>query len=117
MQIYPVKLTQDAIMVSMATSATKLAPTRGGADSSLESNNVFAIQPSVYVDEPKTGSGVASAATLTAAVVCFAIVATAGTATALYFEDLLLLGGFWALMLVVGGFFALQFSQGQETSA
>lgn len=114
--IYPVKLTQDAIMVSMDKAASRLAPTRGGADSSLESNNVFAIQPSVYVDESEAeaSGNLSTAATLTVAITCFAIIATAGTATSLYYEDFVLLGGFWALMLTVGGFFAFQFSQSQE---
>jgi len=122
MQIYPVKLTQEAIQVSL-DGATAVAPTRGGADTSLENNNVFAVQPAVYVEGTEAaesvaadagagGSGTLSTAlTFTVAISAFGIVATAGTATALYYEDFILLGGFWAFMLAVGGFFAFQYAQ------
>lgn len=121
-QIYPVKLTKDAIQVSME-GATAMAPTRGGADTSLENNNVFAVQPTVYVEgseaaevmASETGAGgsgnLSTALTFTVAISAFGIVATAGTATALYYEDFILLGGFWAFMLAVGGFFAFQYAQ------
>lgn len=124
-QIYAVKLTQEAIQVSL-DGATAVAPTRGGADTSLENNNVFAVQPTVYVEgseaaevvaaETKATSGAGSsnlstALTFTVAISAFGIVATAGTATALYYEDFILLGGFWAFMLAVGGFFAYQYTQ------
>lgn len=120
--IYPVKLTQEAIQVSL-DGATAVAPTRGGADTSLENNNVFAVQPAVYVEGTEAaesvaadagagGSGTLSTAlTFTVAISAFGIVATAGTATALYYEDFILLGGFWAFMLAVGGFFAFQYAQ------
>lgn len=122
MQIYPVKLTQDAIMVDVGSVATSLAATTGGADTSLEKNNVFAVQPKVYTqgsesDEAGTDTTISTAATLTAAITGFAIIATAGTATALYFEDYLLLGGFWALMFAGGAYFFLQFNEGRKSSA
>eukprot|EP00892_Ulva_mutabilis_P009094 jgi/Ulvmu1/6557/UM003_0193.1 len=123
--IYPVKLAQDSIQVSLE-GGTAVAPTRGGADTSLESNNVFAVQPTVYVEGTEAAEVVASetkaaggggsstlstALTFTVAISAFGIVATAGTATALYYEDFILLGGFWAFMLAVGGFFAFQYNQ------
>lgn len=118
-QIYPVKLTQDAIMVDVGSVASTLAATRGGADTSLENNNVFALQPSVYLegsdrDETVSPAGLSTAVTLTAAITAFAVVATAGTATALYFEDYILLGGFWVLMIGAGGYFAFQFNASRK---
>lgn len=118
MQIYPVKLTQDAILISFGRDAA-VATTRGGADTSLESNNVFALQPQVYVagseqDESAGASSsapvdVATVATFSVAIAAFGIVAVAGTASCLYLEDPVLLGGFWAVMLGLGGLFTYQF--------
>jgi hypothetical protein len=121
MQIYPVQLTQDAIKVSLDSAASSMATTRGGSDSSLESNNVFATQPTVYLQgsdaDEAGGSALSTALTLTVAISCFAIIATAGTATALFYEDFVLLGAFWALLLVCGGYFAYQYLEGRKDSA
>jgi len=110
--IYPVKLTQDAIQVSLDISAAGGPSDRGGADTSLENNNVFAVEPKSYVigseADANESSGLSTALTLTVAISAFAIVATAGTATALYYEDFVLLGGFWVFMLAVGAFFTFQ---------
>lgn len=120
LQIYPVKLTQDAIQVSLEGASVSGPSDRGGADTSFENNNVFAVEPKSYVvgsDADGTdGIGLSTALTLTVAISAFAIVATAGTATAVYYEDFVLLGGFWAFMLAVGGFFSFQYLQGRETS-
>jgi hypothetical protein len=117
-QIYPVKLTQDAIQVSLENSSAGGPSDRGGADTSLENNNVFAVEPKSYVvgSEADAGSttGLSTALTLTVAISAFAIVATAGTATALYYEDFLLLGGFWAFMLGLGAFFTFQQQQSMK---
>lgn len=111
-QIYPVKLTQDAIQISLDSSSLSGPSDRGGADTSLENNNVFAVEPKSYVvgseADADEGTGLSTALTLTVAISAFAIVSTAGTATALYYEDFVLLGGFWAFMLGVGAFFTWQ---------
>ena len=51
LDIYPVKLTQDAIYVDVGAAASSRAyqSTRGGADSSIERNNVYALQPKSYI--------------------------------------------------------------------
>jgi hypothetical protein len=49
--------------------------------------------------------------TFAVAVSCFGIIATAGTATALYYEDYLLLGAFWFMLLLGGGYFTFQYLQ------
>jgi hypothetical protein len=120
LQIYPVKLTQDAIQVCLEGSAAVGPSDRGGADTSLENNNVFAVEPKSYVvgsdADESSGTGLSTALTLTVAISAFAIVATAGTATAVFYEDFVLLGLFWAFMLGVGGFFAYQQLQSQESS-
>lgn len=82
MEIYPVKLTQDAICVDMSASATRGSAsfTKGGSDTSLENNNVYGLEPKVYVEgtEAEAGEGmVAKVATVAvsvgATVACFAV--------------------------------------------
>jgi hypothetical protein len=52
LDIYPVQLTQDAILVDVTGAAsTKYKSSRGGSDTSIDNNNVFAIQPRVYVED------------------------------------------------------------------
>ena len=55
MDIFPVKLTQDAILVDVSGAATTKfqGAGRGGADTSIDANNVFALQPRTYLE----GSG------------------------------------------------------------
>lgn len=52
-QIFPVKLAQEAIYVDVSISTQKglkAAAGRGGAGTSIENNNVFAVQPTVYFE-------------------------------------------------------------------
>ena len=121
-QIFPVKLTQDNIMVNVNSSASRIANMRGGADTSLENNNVFAVQPSVYTQGSDVDDGTGSAPqtlstvlTFTVAIAAFAITATAGTATALYYEDYVLLGGFWLLLAMGGTYFGFQYVQNKKS--
>lgn len=58
MEIYPVKLEQDAISVDVSGSVLTNAgagynSTKGGSDTSLENNNVYGLEPRMYVE----GSG------------------------------------------------------------
>ena len=52
MDIFPVKLTQDAIMVDVSGAATTKfqGAGRGGSDTSIDANNVFALQPRTYLE-------------------------------------------------------------------
>ncbi|EIE21650.1 hypothetical protein COCSUDRAFT_30146 [Coccomyxa subellipsoidea C-169] len=51
LDVYPVKLTQDAILVDVSGAATtKFKSARGGSDTSIDNNNVFSIEPRVYVE-------------------------------------------------------------------
>jgi hypothetical protein len=92
LRTFPVKLGQDAISVDVTAAtggAGEASGGRGGADSSLESNNVFATQPRVYVegeDTPGGGLDVSSVAAGAVAAAAFAGVGAAGTAVALYAE-------------------------------
>lgn len=50
-QIFPVKLTQEAIFVDVSTAQFRgPAGNRGGAGTSIDNNNVFTVGPTVYFD-------------------------------------------------------------------
>lgn len=51
LDIYPIKMTQEAIYVDVERAADTRAyqSTRGGADTSIDKNNVYAIQPRSYI--------------------------------------------------------------------
>jgi len=52
MEIFPVKLSQEAIYVDVSGAQFRgpAYANKGGANTSLENNNVFAVQPTVYFD-------------------------------------------------------------------
>lgn len=73
MEIYPVKLTQDAISVNVTGAASRGQAsnlTKGGSDTSLENNNVYGLEPKVYVENTgaevgeQSGGGIAQVATV-----------------------------------------------------
>jgi nitrite reductase/ring-hydroxylating ferredoxin subunit len=121
LRIFPVKLGQDAISVDVSGAtggvgggeASTGPAGRGGADSSLESNNVFATQPRVYVegeDTPGSGGGLDVGAVATGAVTAAALVGAgaAGTALSLYVDaPRALIAVVWAGVLA-GGVAALR---------
>ncbi|KAI7840299.1 hypothetical protein COHA_006081 [Chlorella ohadii] len=92
LEIYPVHLGQDAISVNVSGSTAGGGPTtRGGSDTSLENNNVYGLEPKVYVEGSPaaseandSGEGVAAAATTAITVLAVAGVLIAGGATAVY---------------------------------
>ncbi|KAL4458482.1 hypothetical protein ABPG75_013347 [Micractinium tetrahymenae] len=93
LEIYPVHLGETAISVDVTGSILGGAPTtRGGSDTSLENNNVYGLEPKVYVEgseaEPSAESsseGVAGAATLAITVLAVLGVLVGGGATIKYF--------------------------------
>ncbi|WIA17977.1 hypothetical protein OEZ85_009466 [Tetradesmus obliquus] len=114
MDIYPVRLTQDALYVDVSNKRVRTYQDRGGAGTSLENNNVFTVQPTVYFEgmDPATESasmyqdvdlmpsGPLNPATVTVGIVALGIVAVAGSATAIYYETVIGLAAFW---VVLGG--------------
>eukprot|EP01023_Acetabularia_acetabulum_P053964 TRINITY_DN605_c2_g1_i2.p2 TRINITY_DN605_c2_g1~~TRINITY_DN605_c2_g1_i2.p2 ORF type:complete len:351 (-),score=53.35 TRINITY_DN605_c2_g1_i2:268-1320(-) len=122
LEIYPNQVVEDTIYVnvSQGTLGGVMNPvTTGGTATSSEQNNVFGLQPQVYVegsDKDSSGSSesqspvdVSTFATLVVAFSAVALIGTVGTAVSLFYEDYVLLGGFWAVILVFGGFFGYQF--------
>ena len=87
--------------------ASGAAATRGGADTSLENNNVYGLEPKVYLEgsglpvgadtttvtetPAKPGMDVATVATATAGLLAFSGAAVGGTAFAIYKEVRILL--------------------------
>lgn len=117
LEIYPVKIAQEAIYIDK--SVTRLGRSartdRGGAGTSLENNNIFTVQPTVYFEgqDPlvesasvySTGpSEKLNPATVTVGILAVGILGVAGTATALYYESIAALAGFW---VVLGGLAAV----------
>ena len=87
LEIYPVKLEQESISVDVSGSTTRagIPGTKGGSDTSLENNNVYGLEPKVYVEgsaEEEVVGGVAQAAT--AGVAVLAVGAVAAVAVALF---------------------------------
>lgn len=102
MDVYPVRLAQDALYVDVSGKPVRSYSRygdRGGAGTSLENNNVFTVQPtvyfegqdptfesaSVYADESQMVAAALNPATVTVGVVALGIVAVAGSATAIYY--------------------------------
>ncbi|DBB10072.1 TPA: hypothetical protein ACH3X3_001662 [Trebouxia sp. C0006] len=130
LDIYPVKLTQDAIYVDVGAAASSRAyqSTRGGADSSAERNNVYALQPKSYIQgqdpsdpfsapDQTTGAPAnvdpfARIATLTVAIVGVGGAGVAGTAWCLYKENLIGLAIFWGCLFGASALFVIQYQNG-----
>lgn len=129
LDIYPVKLTQDAIYVDVGAAASSRAyqSTRGGADSSAERNNVYALQPRSYIQGqdpsdpfsapdmttgPANTDPFARVATLTVAIVGVGGSAVAGTAFCLYKENLIGLALFWGILFGASALFVIQYQNG-----
>lgn len=115
LEIYPIKLGEDAIFVDVTRGSqggVRSARGSGGSDTSIENNNVFTVQPTVYfegMDPTQESASVLQVgnkqealnpATVTVGIVAVGIVAVAGTATCLYYENVIALGAFW---VVLGG--------------
>ena len=60
LELYPVKLAQDGIYISLEAGTqggVGARSTKGGADSSIEANNVFSLEPKMYVQEKGKAPG------------------------------------------------------------
>eukprot|EP00798_Chlamydomonas_sp_ICE-L_P011476 gene11476-34192_t len=116
--IYPVKLSQEAIYVDVSDSArASMFRDKGGADTSLENNNVFSVMPTVYfegmdpsveaanlMEQPVVREKITPAIALIT-IGTLAATGVSGTLVCIYFENLTLLAAFW---LALGSFVAVQ---------
>lgn len=103
----------------------KQSLTKGGYDTSAETNNVFGLEPKMYVegrnpgdmepDTPMVSTRKLSPATLAVSTLAVAVVAVTGSAVCLYFENLVALGLFWLTGFSIVAYFITQFaSEGTE---
>jgi len=95
------------------------ASTRGGSDTSIESNNVYGLEPKMYLEgsnpddapslEPEgvpQAAGNISPATLVAGIVAVGIVAVAGTGVCLFYQNFVGLAVFWLVGISAVGYTA-----------
>ncbi|KAG2431527.1 hypothetical protein HXX76_009541 [Chlamydomonas incerta] len=121
LEIYPVKLAQEAIYVDVSDSRYNNARGRGGAGTSAENNNVFTVQPTVYFEgmdptkeaasllqDGNTGEGT-NPLTVLIGIVALGMTAVAGTAFAIYYENLTALIAFWVVLGVGVGVAGFQY--------
>lgn len=117
LEIYPVQLTQEAVSIDTSDYAIGAA-TRGGSDTALERNNVYGLEPRVYVQgtdlaDPYSGgegqeTTAAKAATIAVGISAFGALAVAGTAICLYIESYPALIGWWVALLLIGASLTFQ---------
>ncbi|CAG9466050.1 unnamed protein product [Pedinophyceae sp. YPF-701] len=50
LQIFPVKVQQDAIYVDVSVGPSQTFKSRGGSDSSIDKNNVYSLEPKMYLE-------------------------------------------------------------------
>lgn len=93
MEIYPVKLEQDAISVDVSgsvTTGTNAATTKGGSDTSLENNNVYGLEPKIYVEgseEESSNNTISQVASIAVAVLALGSVLVVGFALIQYISQ------------------------------
>ena len=126
MEIFPVALAGGAVCVDPSAGSLRsrgitysIKTMKGGFGTSAEDNNVFGVEPAMYLEgtEPGTavaeedggaGAGKLNPVVVISSTLAVAIVAVAGTATALYYESLPALAAIWVSLfsgvayLVVG---------------
>lgn len=108
MEVFPVEVRDDGIYVDAKNGSLGpdfVAPIGlGGSNTSLENNNVFAVETPIYVEGEEDGSGASSAGAssskmdasqLGGLVAVAGVVAVAGTGACLYFENYIALGALW----------------------
>lgn len=115
LNVYPVLIDQETIFVDITTGTTKNA--KGGAGTSMEENNIYGIEPKVYLEgtnpdddlknpdkivKNRTENVVTSPSTL----IGFGLVSTGGTALLLYYENFTALIIFWIILFSIFAFYA-----------
>lgn len=125
MEVYPVKVEDGIVSIDMAnTNLATLAPeeldnvtkavTRGGANTSLENNNVYGIEPRMYLETgeeitEKSGKAKIAPATIVIGTVAVAIIAIAGTAFALSKESIPGVIAVWVALFAPVAYFVAKF--------
>jgi hypothetical protein len=108
MEVFPVEVRDDGIYIDAKNGSLGpdfVAPIGlGGSNTSLENNNVFAVETPIYVEGEEDGADASSAGAssskmdasqLGGLVAIAGVVAVAGTGACLYFENYIALGALW----------------------
>jgi nitrite reductase/ring-hydroxylating ferredoxin subunit len=108
MEVFPVEVRDDGIYIDAKNGSLGpdfVAPIGlGGSNTSLENNNVFAVETPIYVAGEEDGADASSAGAssskmdasqLGGLVAIAGVVAVAGTGACLYFENYIALGTLW----------------------
>jgi nitrite reductase/ring-hydroxylating ferredoxin subunit len=108
MEVFPVEVRDDGIYLDAKNGSLGpgfVAPIGlGGSNTSLENNNVFAVETPMYVEGEGIGGSMASggdssgkmdASQLGGAIAVAGVVAVAGTGACLYFENFYALAALW----------------------
>jgi len=112
LEVYPVKMTKDTIYISFKSGnlgGVQSMRSKGGSNTSSEPDNVFGLEPRVYVEDsgsqsvPEKTTSTAglqgiNPVTVLTGTLAVAIVAVSGTAVAIYYESVLGLIIFWAVL-------------------
>merc|ERR1712224_1018016 len=112
MCVYPIRMKTGTIYVNISVYEESGLVTKGGAETALENNNVFGIEPKIYFEgtdpsDPlnETVSDLKSpnlnAVTLVASFVSIGLIATGGSAVFIYYENLTALAIFWVVMFSI----------------
>lgn len=122
MEVFPVDMRADGIYVDAKNGSLGpdfVAPIGfGGSNTSLESNNVFAVETPMYVEgEQQGGKKMSSsedptakmdASQLGGAIAVGGVIAVAGTGACLYYENYIALGALWIVGFASAAFVALK---------
>jgi nitrite reductase/ring-hydroxylating ferredoxin subunit len=120
MEVFPCEVRTDGIYVDAKNGSLGpdfVAPIgMGGSNTSLESNNVFAVETPMYVEGGEGASGMGGsdsgakmdASQLGSAIAIAGVVAVAGTGACLYFENYIALGALWIIGFAAAAAVALK---------
>ena len=109
MEVFPVLARADGIFVDVKNGSLgpdfRAATTSGGSDTSLENNNVYAVEPRMYVqgengeevavDDVGSDMGKMDPGTLAISIAGVAALALGGSAVCVFYENYFALGALW----------------------
>lgn len=120
MEVFPVEMRADGIYVDAKNGSLGpdfVAPIGlGGSNTSLENNNVFAVETPMYVEGEERGVRISSgedstkldASQLGGAIAIGGVVAVAGSGACLYYENYIALGALWLIGFAAAAAVALK---------
>eukprot|EP00227_Mantoniella_beaufortii_P011612 CAMPEP_0197574298 /NCGR_PEP_ID=MMETSP1326-20131121/39_1 /TAXON_ID=1155430 /ORGANISM="Genus nov. species nov., Strain RCC2288" /LENGTH=321 /DNA_ID=CAMNT_0043136843 /DNA_START=325 /DNA_END=1290 /DNA_ORIENTATION=+ len=109
MEVFPVLVRADGIYVDVTNGSLgsdfRAATTKGGSDTSLENNNVYAVEPRMYIegqegmelDNISSSQAKMDPGTVAITIAGVGALALGGTATLVYYQNFVFLGLFWAV--------------------